>query len=130
MLPLLPLLMCPLRLDLESLEVATCTPTPRISHYVQGDDSDESGTQARRALALFALHPPLTAASSRRSSWRRTLEFTLTRRRTSTFKSSVASQTLSRNSLICTHGLLVVINLTPYTLCMIVAEIDKRSAFT
>ncbi len=33
------------RVDLESLACATCTPTPRISQYVQGDDADESGTQ-------------------------------------------------------------------------------------
>jgi hypothetical protein len=33
------------RVELDSLHAATCTPTPRISRYVQGDDADDSGTQ-------------------------------------------------------------------------------------
>ena len=48
-------------MELESLELYVCTPTPRISQYVQGDDADESGTQvlaphaACRRSALTAL---------------------------------------------------------------------------
>ena len=46
----LPYLLLYFRVELDSLDTATCTPTPRISRYVQGDDADESGTQVRHPL--------------------------------------------------------------------------------
>jgi hypothetical protein len=125
--------------DLESLDAATLTPTPRISQYVQGDEADDSGTQARHTTTpararLYTRRLPVSLHTCSAAQIIVETNFRVYAYTTS----YVDYQILSRfASIIEKFPDMCAVHARPRSatqpasnnLCMIVAEIDKRSAF-